>query len=201
MALQTVNEGIMPVRLQDASGSPQTLGQSMFNGSQYGTYRGFGSDFFNAEGIAYEDFMRGEQSAINAFNRESAFEERMSNTAYQRAVADMKAAGLSPVLAYGQGGASSPNITAQAGNTGYQGARSNAMSSILGAGIQLAAGLLTRGMTSNSMLKIARENNDVKIDLQNMRNENRKDVQDMRDTAHYYRDKSWRAWYDKRSKK
>jgi len=64
-----------------------------------------------AAGIA-GDLIGGSNSAKKSqklAREQMAFQERMSNTSYQRGIEDMKKSGLNPMLAYSQGGASTPS--------------------------------------------------------------------------------------------
>lgn len=85
-------------------------------------------------------------SAEALANRE--WQEHMSNTAYQRAVEDMKKAGLNPILAFSNGGASTPG-----GSAGTISGASMGLASSSALGVSRSNGFVPNAYSSSSWSK------------------------------------------------
>jgi len=106
------------------------------------------------------------QSATNAqqmafaqqqAERSREWEENMSNTAYQRAMGDMRQAGLNPMLAANLGGASTPGTSIPSVNLGNPGAA-------MGAGVTSAGQAAATAATTRAALTQANKD-DSQVDL------------------------------------
>jgi hypothetical protein len=85
-------------------------------------------------------------SAEALANRE--WQEHMSNTSYQRAVEDMKKAGLNPILAFANGGASTPG-----GSAGTISGASMGLASSSALGVSRSGGFVPNAYSSSSWSK------------------------------------------------
>lgn len=68
-----------------------------------GFFDGIGTGLLSLAGGLF-----GQSKTDDRLQQQMDFQRQMSNTAYQRAMADMRKAGLNPMLAYSKGGASTP---------------------------------------------------------------------------------------------
>lgn len=105
-AVSNINFANEPDDFSDSpSGSSAPSGPTWTdsNGSTWNTYDYMGNGSIGSSSAKSWDYLNADLARQYGMSRETAYQEALSNTGYQRSVADMQAAGLNPAAIFGAG--------------------------------------------------------------------------------------------------